>query len=205
MFIKQLSTLSVTITTICTTSIFIQSSQAQSNKFTCDISPDNVYTTYARTPDGLKPVMRWESTYFPPPYTPERRCQEVTGRFNRFYSQGILQSLSTGWVNRSPVICVGLNCNKETVLLTLKPNQNPDQALQEIIANRAGASGPTVQCSSCSTVINLDDYLEKTPVERADTSIVNTVNPTPKPAPSNSSPKINPHPANTNPNPNSLY
>lgn len=175
MFVKQLFRAIATIAVVGITTTLSQSAQGQSDPlFICSVNKDNIPTTYANTPDGPKPVMRWVSTHFPPPYTPMRRCQEVTERFNQFKNQGILEYVTSGWVNSLPVICAGQNCSEDTVLLTLKPDQEPDQALQEILANRAGASGPTVQSSgSGSMTISLQDYLDRTPVEKAD-SLGNT-------------------------------
>lgn len=196
MFIRQFWGMIATMAVASSTTIFAQPVQAQSNKFICEMSPDGVYTTYANTPDGTKPVMRWESNYFPPPYTPERRCQEVTGRFNKFHSQGNLQSLTTGRINNSNVVCAGISCSSDNVLVTLKPNQQPQQALDQIIANRAGAHGATVQSSGSSSVtFSLDNYLHKTPVEEVGSS----VNATPHSVPSNTIPNRTTSPTNTNP------
>ncbi|VEP15348.1 conserved exported hypothetical protein [Hyella patelloides LEGE 07179] len=172
MCVKQSLAAILTITGVATTVMMSQSSQAQSDKFICQVNKQNIPTTYANTPEGPKPVMRFASTHFPPPYTPMRRCQEITARYNKFYAQGILEYMTSGWVNRLPVICAGQTCNKETVLLTLKPDQEPDQALQEILANRSGASGPTVQSSgSGSITIRMEDYLNKTQVEEPGNSV----------------------------------
>ena len=154
-----------------------QSSQAQSITFRCqpDNSANSIPTTYAITPDGTKPVIKWKSNYFEgSSYTPMRRCTEVTERFNKFYSQGILQDLTPGWVNKQPVVCVTSSCSNDTLLFTLRPDQDPDQVLQELFANRQGASTPTFQCSGCSPSYNLQEYLDRTPAEtpgNADNSV----------------------------------
>jgi hypothetical protein len=82
-----------------------------------------------------------------------QRCQEVTERMNKFHSQGQLDSLTSGIVNKLPVICAGNSCNADgsNVLITLKPNQNPNQVLQELDANRSGAAGPSFQLGGGST------------------------------------------------------
>ncbi|WP_052035220.1 COP23 domain-containing protein [Xenococcus sp. PCC 7305] len=158
-----------TSTAVITSAIMInQPSRAQSMTFRCqpDNSANSIPTTYAVTPDGTKPVIKWKSDYFEQSaYTPMRRCNEVTERFNNFYSQGMLQDLTPGWVNKQPVVCATLSCTEDTLLFTLRPDQDPDQVLQELFANRQGASTPTFQCSTCSPSYNLQDYLDKTPVE----------------------------------------
>ncbi len=140
------------ITALATSSIFVtitghQPSQAQDIAFICTVANDDIPTTIAQTPDGPVDVFKWQSTYFRPPYTPMQRCQEVTERMNNFLAQGMLDYLTSGRVNKQPVICAGSDCdpNGSNVLLTLRSDQNPNQVLQEIASNRAGAAGPSRQ------------------------------------------------------------
>ncbi len=125
----------------------LRPAQAQSISFICNGDSSNTPTTYAQTPDGNIPVFKWTSNFFRPPYTPARRCSEVSDRMNRFYSAGRLDYLTSGVVNRQPVICAGQSCSQDNVLITLKPGQNPNQVLQEIENNRSGAGGPSFQLS----------------------------------------------------------
>lgn len=143
----------LTTITICTSAIFAQPSQAQQISFVCTVDTDNVPTTYAQTPDGTVPVFKWTSNYFRPPYTPMQRCQEVGERMTNFYAQGMMDYLTSGRVNNLPVICAGTSCNSNgsNVLITLKPDQDPNQVLQEIEANRSGAGGPSYQLSGGTT------------------------------------------------------
>ena len=122
-------------------------SNAQEISFVCTTDSANIPTTYAQTADGPMPVFKWTSRYFRPPYTPMQRCQEVAQRMNTFYRQGQLDFLTDGRVNSLPVICAGQVCdtNGRNVLITLKPNQNPQQVLREIEVNRQGAGGPSYQ------------------------------------------------------------
>ena len=138
---------------VCSTTLFTAPSQAQSISFTCAVSTDNMPTTFAQTPDGNVPVFKWKSTYFRPPYTPMQRCQEVTDRMNTFSGRGMLEYLTSGRVNNQPVICAGTSCDSRgsNVLVTLRPDQNPNQVLQELDSNRAGAGGPSYQLTGGST------------------------------------------------------
>jgi len=131
----------------------MQPSQAQDTGFVCAVTNDNVPTTLAQTGDGPVDVFKWQSTYFRPPYTPMQRCQEVTERMNSFAAQGMLDYITTGRVNNQPVLCAGSACDRSgsNVLLTLRRDQNPNQVLQEINANRAGAAGPSRQLSGGSS------------------------------------------------------
>lgn len=137
---------------VCSATLFTSSSQAQNVHFTCAVATDNLPTTFAQTAEGNVPVFKWKSTYFRPPYTPMQRCQEVTERMNNFYGRGMLDYLTSGRVNNQPVVCAGTSCDSRggNVLVTLRPEQNPNQVLQELDANRAGAGGPSYQLTGGS-------------------------------------------------------
>ena len=96
-----------------------------------------------------------------------KRCQEVTEKLNQFNAAGRLDYIITGWVNGLPVFCATQTCSPETVILTLKPDQEPNQALEEMKATRAGTSGPTHQSSGADApvVLNMQQYLDEAPVE----------------------------------------
>ncbi len=130
-----------------------EAGKAQNAIFVCTVTTDNLPTTLAQTPDGPVEVFKWQSNYFRPPYTPMQRCQEVTDRMNVFNAQGMMDYITTGNVNNQPVLCAGSTCdrNGSNVLLTLRPDQNPNQVLQEINANRMGAAGPSRQLSGGSS------------------------------------------------------
>lgn len=174
---------------VCSATLFTGSSQAQNLSFTCAVATDNIPTTYAQTAEGNVPVFKWKSTYFRPPYTPMQRCQEVTERMNTFSGRGALDYLTSGRVNNQPAICAGTSCDSRgsNLLITLRPDQNPNQVLQELDANRAGAGGPSYQLtggsagsqSSASSVLkrnadgsvtlNLNQYLDSATPEPAKT------------------------------------
>ena len=123
--------------------------QAQSVQFECATDEQNIPTTYAQTPGGIVQIFKWTSTYFQPPYTPIQRCQEVAQRLNQFQPDHLV----AGRVNNYNVICAGTNCDAAggNILLTLKPNQNPDQVLAEIDNTRDGAGGPSMQLSGSTS------------------------------------------------------
>ena len=174
----------LTAATVLASGSIIQIKPASAQSITFECQPDNsqVPTTYAVTPDGSKPVIKWASDFFAQSsWTPMKRCQEVTERFNSFNSQNMMNDITSGWVNQQPVVCATLNCSDETLLFTLRPDQNPEQVLQEIFANRQGASTPTVQSSGSSASVNLQNYLDQTPVEVPG----NSTSPTPSTVQSN--------------------
>ena len=195
------------IPTILSTSIALTAtlavipSHAQEIRFLCTTDSNNIPTTYAQTNDGPMPVFKWTSRYFRPPYTPMQRCQEVAQRMNKFYSQGQLDFLTNGRVNRLPVICAGQRCdgNGSNVLITLKPSQNPKQVLQEIEANRQGAGGPSYQfsggnqpssISSGALIQNQNGTLSLDMKQYLGLSAESTISPKPPQAPPTSAPGI---------------
>lgn len=153
MFAKPSLLTILSATAVCSATLFNGSSQAQDVSFTCAVSPDDTPTTFAQTPDGNVPVFKWRSNYFRAPYKPMQRCLEVTDRMNNFKGQGMLDNITSGRVNNQPVLCAGTRCDASgsNVLITLRPDQNPNQVLQELESNRAGAGGPSYQLTGGST------------------------------------------------------
>jgi hypothetical protein len=95
-----------------------------------------VPATIAQTAEGNKPLILWKSTYFSQDgWTPEKRCTEVTQRFQDYKNQGILSNVTTGKINGMSVVCLspnaGGNCNN--LLITLEPNDNPQTLLNQVI------------------------------------------------------------------------
>ncbi len=116
---------------------------AQSVQFDCATDDQNIPTTYAQTPGGIVQIFKWTSTFFNPPYTPIQRCQEVAKRLNQFQPDHLV----AGRVNNYNVICAGQACDRagSNILLTLRPDQNPNQVLAEIDNTRDAAGGPSMQ------------------------------------------------------------
>ncbi|MBF2064756.1 MAG: hypothetical protein IGS39_10095 [Calothrix sp. C42_A2020_038] len=139
-FFQTLSVAGLALTTVTAT---IQPSSAQINKFYCGVSR-GVPTTLVRTPRGNKPMIRWVDSAFPPPWTPIRRCEDISARFQRFFSNGTLNFLRAGKFNGQPVLCVagyrGGSCLPNGVLVTLRSDTNPREVLLKLLDNRAGSS-----------------------------------------------------------------
>ncbi len=134
------------------------------NKFYCDRGRNGIPTTFVKTPQGTYPVIRWVSNYFlSAGYTPMSRCSQVSNKFQLFYDNGSLDYITTGIVNRQPVVCVssqnGGPC--QGVLFTLKPNQSASQTIQKLFDIRVGATTGPLYESSSRFYLNFNDYLDR--------------------------------------------
>ncbi|AUT03338.1 hypothetical protein CLI64_24595 [Nostoc sp. CENA543] len=155
-----------TITTIDTPSY------AQSTTFYCGKSK-GLPVTFARTQDGRKlPVIRWTSNnYFPPPWTAQRRCVEVSQRFQRSYNNRTLKYISSGILNKQPVVCAGISkdtvCTSDNLLFTLKRGANPKAVVTRILDNRGLADGLVhSESESDDITVDFDLYLERVEPEK---------------------------------------
>lgn len=164
---------------------FQQPNYAQSGKFFCGMSSDGVPTTFANTPRGTVQVVKWTSDFFTDSgYNPERRCQEVSSRFNRHHSNGQLNSLTAGYLNGQPAICAGDGnppCTSEKLLFTLKPGTDAAARLQQLFNIRSGASGAPLyestrdrSSSSSSATVDFNQFLEQASVVQASGSAPNS-------------------------------
>lgn len=119
--------------------------------FFCGNNDYGTPTTYVNSGGQSLPLISWVSHYFSGSgYDPVTRCEQVTERFNRFYQDGRLNFITTGFVNRQPVVCVssyiGGPCTD--VLFTLKPGEDAAQAVQQLFDVRVGADGPLYESGS---------------------------------------------------------
>ena len=135
----------------------------QTNKFYCERGKNSIPTTFVKTPQGTYPVIRWVSNYFSSAgYSPMTRCRQVSDKFQLFYNDGRLDYITTGIVNRQPVVCVsgkkGGPC--QGVLFTLKPQQPASETIQKLFDIRVGASTGPLYESSSRFYLNFNDYLE---------------------------------------------
>lgn len=152
---------------IGTVTAFNQPSYAQGTTFFCGVSSDGVPTTFANTSRGRIQVVKWTSDFFTDSgYSPERRCQEVSNRFQKL--SGELNFLTAGYLNGQPAICAGNSsppCTSEKLLFTLKPGSDAAARIQQIFYIGSGASNaPLLESSDPSPTVDLKRFLEQAPV-----------------------------------------
>ena len=138
----------------------------QTRAFVCGRS-NGAPATIAQTDLGQIPVIRWTSDRFRDAgYTPERRCLEVSARFQQYFYNRQLNYLTTGIMSNQQVVCVadreGGDCTG--LLFTLKRGSDPSQVLKSLLAVRVRASGPLNESTS-RVYIDMSEYLKQASVE----------------------------------------
>ena len=153
-----------------------QPSYAGSTTFYCGMR-QSVPVTYARTPRGNVPIIRWvSSNYFPAPWNPQQRCRVVAQRFQRNYDNGTLRAIVPGTLKGEPVVCAAISrnspCTDRTLLFTLKRGSNPSLTVGRLMDRRGLASGNGLNESGSNCVddcpidyVDVTDYLNNVPVE----------------------------------------
>jgi hypothetical protein len=143
-------------------------SAAETINFSCEIR-GNVPTTLAQTPRGKIPVIRWVSHYFSESgFDPQKRCEDVTNRFQIYSNQGVLSYITTGMENNQEVICVsgkeGGSCNG--TLFTLKPEQKASRVIQQLFDVAYRNAAPLEESSASPQIyVDMKTLLENAPVE----------------------------------------
>jgi Circadian oscillating protein COP23 len=129
---------------------------------------NGVPSTMASTKNGKNvPVIQYKSRHFNASgWTPERRCQEVSQRFDSLSRQGLLRQafLTTGRKNGQNIICVspseGSACMDNGILFTLRPESNPARTLRDLTEWAKYQTGPLSQTTSSRPYYSLDEILE---------------------------------------------
>ncbi|MBD2770565.1 COP23 domain-containing protein [Iningainema tapete] len=145
------------------------SSYAQTTTYFCGLNKDGVPTTYARTANGKRiPVISWERNWSSK-YSPRVRCEAVSSRFQTASVDRVLNYLTTGIMNGQKVLCAasryGDTCSH--LLLTLRPEDNASQVIENLRQMGYTASGPIIQSEDGASLVYVDinQLLREKPVE----------------------------------------
>ncbi len=126
-------------------------SQAENGKvtFRCvkifdQASDKQIPATIAWIPERKQHIrfIAWKSEYFSN-WSPEKRCEAATKKFQEFYDKGTLNYLSHGTHKGYPVICAvqpGEKCNGENQIFIIKPGSQPEIVLEQILNIAKGKS-----------------------------------------------------------------
>ena len=142
-------------------------------------------TTVVDTPRGRISLIVWQSGFFSRGgWTPERRCQEVSNRFQHHENTRNLRYISTGTLNGYNIICVAekqetidrdnsYQCQNNGLILTLENKDDPNQVMRELFNLAARASGGPITRGGKPTkmIIDLEEFLDKAePIENVSIS-----------------------------------
>jgi hypothetical protein len=136
------------------------------------VTNQRIPTTYAWTERGKSAIIRWTTTLGARgEWTPQRRCQEVSPRFQTAYENGSLQYLTNGMMNGQRVICTAKeergDC--EDLLLTLRPEDNAMAVLRQFNDVLRGRAGATIRQSTGEDQVyiqvDIERFLRTAPVE----------------------------------------
>ncbi|MEB3234111.1 MAG: COP23 domain-containing protein [Cyanobacteriota bacterium] len=138
-------------------------SQAQ-QKFSCNIH-NGEHATFAFTKKGnIVPIIIWKDQSFSDEgWSPQRRCQAVTKRFNLLYNANKLKYLTVGRMKGQSVICGSPTDDGGCagLLYTLKPGQNAAETLNKLIAVRTNKGNGPLTETTARPYINLEEIEEK--------------------------------------------
>jgi len=158
---------------------------AQTTGFVCGKSGGQPATILQRS-GGNVTVIKWVSNSFSDSgFDAQRRCEQVSDRFQQYHKTGNLKYLTTGVINRQPVICVanrrGGDCARELpnngLLFTVKPGSDARDTLKRLVNLRDRASTNSLNEGAPSNrvdvengdrlYIDMGEYLNSQPTESA--------------------------------------
>ncbi len=146
------------ILTITNFSLFAQSSQA-APQYQC-VSRNGKYFTVVNTPRGKVPIIEWVNSYGKE-YTKERRCKDVSNRFQSFTESGQLKHLVTGTVNKKPAICavskLGQKCNSNNMLVQLPDGSDRYKVARQLIMSQSLSNGRPIKLNDRIEVYQDDE------------------------------------------------
>jgi len=146
----------------------------QTITFICGVSHDGVPTTFAQeTTNGdipkSKSVIRWVSDFGNEVgYTPQKRCEEVSNRFQDYSNKGLLKYIKIGKQENLDTICVAKVYGGPCVglLWTLKQGTNPQLIYNQLLSDHQGRPPLEEGGSNASEIyIDVNKLLRKAPVE----------------------------------------
>ena len=142
-----------------------QAAHAESSlasQITC-IASEGFPATVVQTKSGKQvPIIYWKSTAFAGSgWTPERRCQEVSARFQNHHSSGTLEYITTGRMNGLPVICVAKTDGGACagLLYTLKPGQNATATLKKLFDVRTKPGAAPLEETTARMYLSMDSII----------------------------------------------
>jgi len=127
-------------------------------------------TTYAWTERGKIAVVRWSTDFFERAgFSPQKRCELVSPRFQKAYDQRTLSYLTNGNMNGQSVICTATEPGGDCadLLLTLRPQDKPLVILEGLASIFRGRGTEPLRHISGQIYypIDMQEFLRNAPVE----------------------------------------
>jgi Circadian oscillating protein COP23 len=140
-------------------------------------SGQKIPATFAWIPErqGNITVVGWKSQFFAKRgWNAQKRCADITPKFQQAFDSGRLQYLTTGASSGYPVVCAIAKqedaCNSTSQLFTLKPHDQPALVLQQLMDVLTGkASDMLLQSSDGKTYVPMQEFFKKAPLADKDT------------------------------------
>lgn len=145
------------------------------NIYSC-INQQGKPMTVVDTIRGRIKLIVWESDYFRASgWTPEKRCQEVTQRFQKFSDEKMLRFIANGTLQKYPVLCVSpessnqpltreakINCREDNLLITLEPRDNPIEVMKKLFEDAVKTGAMPLRRGQA--VLDLEQYFATAPL-----------------------------------------
>jgi Circadian oscillating protein COP23 len=139
-------------------------------------SGQKIPATFAWIPErqGNITVVGWKSQYFAKKgWNAQKRCADITPKFQQAYNAGRLHYLTTGASSGYPVVCAIAKqedaCDSTSQLFTLKPHDQPTLVLQQLMDVLTGkASDMLLQSSDGKTFVSMQEFFKKAPLADSD-------------------------------------
>ena len=140
----------------------VDASSSLASNIAC-MNADGTPATVVQTKSGKQvPIIYWRSqTFSGSVWTPERRCQEVSARFQSYHSSGTLEYITTGRMNGLPVICVAKTDGGACagLLYTLKPGQNATATLKKLFDVRTKPGAAPLEETTARMYLSVDSII----------------------------------------------
>jgi hypothetical protein len=139
-------------------------------------SGQKIPATFAWIPErqGNITVVGWKSQYFAKRgWNAQKRCDDITPRFQQALKEGRLEYLTTGTSSGYPVVCAIAKqedaCDSSSKLFTLKPHDQPALVLQQLMDVLTGkASDMLLQSSDGKTYVSMQEFFKRAPLADSD-------------------------------------
>ncbi len=132
-------------------------------------SKQNLPTTLALATGQTEPIalIVWKSEFFGSNYTPQKRCEVVSPKFQAAFQAGrIYLSSGVDKASGQGLICSAVSandaCDKSSMLFTLKSYQKAQETIERLTSLASGASNVIpVESSGGRQVVNVKKILSR--------------------------------------------